>query len=61
MKIHRETFTSYQELETYFVDEILPRKDLSSKVIGKTILYWKRQRSNVVTFPSDPQKLQSSS
>mgnify|MGYP003136164513 CR=1 FL=1 len=44
MKIEQKTFKTYKELEDYFVKNILPKKNLSSKVIGKKILYWKRTR-----------------
>ncbi len=44
MKIEQKTFKTYKELEDYFVKNILPKRNLASKVIGKKILYWKKTR-----------------
>jgi len=37
-------FKSYQKLEKYFLNKILPQKNVSSKVIGKALFVWKKQR-----------------
>ena len=37
-------FKTYQDLEKYFLNKILPQKNVSSKVIGKTLFVWKKQR-----------------
>tara|TARA_Y100001951_G_scaffold100601_1_gene104272 strand:- start:3 stop:230 length:228 start_codon:yes stop_codon:yes gene_type:complete len=37
-------FKTYQDLEKYFLNKILPQKNISSKVIGKTLFVWKKQR-----------------
>jgi len=37
-------FKTYQKLEKFFLNKILPQKNISSKVIGKTLFVWKKQR-----------------
>jgi len=37
-------FASYSNLENYFTNVILPQKNKSSKVIGKTLLVWDKQK-----------------
>lgn len=44
MKLERYTFDTFEELEEYFVEKVLTRKSVSSKVIGKTLLIWERKR-----------------
>jgi hypothetical protein len=44
MKIHAKSFKNFDDLEAFFMKEILPNRNLSSKVIGKKILYWPRIR-----------------
>jgi len=36
-------FATYSNLENYFTKIILPQKNISSKVIGKTLLVWDKQ------------------
>jgi len=43
MQIKKIKFATYSALEEYFTNIILPQKQYSSKVIGKTLLYWKKQ------------------
>ena len=46
MIVKRKQFKSYKQLEKFFVEQILPQRNskqkYQSKVIGKTILYWKK-------------------
>ena len=44
MKIHAKSFKNFDDLEAFFMKQILPNRNLSSKVIGKKILYWPRIR-----------------
>ena len=44
MKLERHTFDTFEELEKYFVEKVLTRKGISSKVIGKTLLIWEKKR-----------------
>lgn len=37
-------FASYSNLENYFTNVILPQKNKSSKVIGKTLLVWDKPK-----------------
>jgi len=37
-------FATYSALEKYFLKIILPQKNKSSKVIGKTLFVWDRKR-----------------
>jgi len=37
-------FASYANLQKYFIKIILPQKNKSSKVIGKTLLVWDKQK-----------------
>ena len=42
-------FASYANLQKYFIKIILPQKNKSSKVIGKTLLVWdKEPKLNIV-------------
>jgi len=43
MQIKKKKFATYAALERYFINKILPHKKYKSKVIGKTLLYWKRK------------------
>ena len=43
MQIKKLKFATYQALENYFTSIILPQKKYSSKVIGKTLLYWEKK------------------
>ena len=43
MQIKKKKFATYAALERYFINKILPQKKYRSKVIGKTLLYWKRK------------------
>jgi hypothetical protein len=43
MQIKKKKFATYAALERYFINKILPQKKYKSKVIGKTLLYWKRK------------------
>jgi len=36
-------FATYSNLEQYFINIILPQKNKSSKVIGKTLLVWDKE------------------
>jgi hypothetical protein len=38
--VEKYTFETFEELEKYFIEEVLTRKGVSSKVIGKTLLIW---------------------
>ena len=38
-------FATYSNLETYFEKIILPQKNKSSKVIGRTLLVWDKETS----------------
>jgi hypothetical protein len=40
----RYEFKTFQDLEKFFVNKILPQKNTSSKVIGKVLLVWKKQK-----------------
>ena len=40
--VERFTFDTFEELEKYYLEEILPF-DNKSKVIGKTLLVWKKE------------------
>ena len=42
MIVQQKTFKSYDKLEQYFINEILPNPNLSSKVIGKKLLFWEK-------------------
>jgi len=42
MNIERHTFDTYEELEEYFITKVIPRANIRSKVIGKTILIWEK-------------------
>ena len=37
-------FATFSNLEKYFVKVILPQKNKSSKVIGKVLLVWDKQK-----------------
>jgi hypothetical protein len=39
-------FATYSNLEKYFTKIILPQKNKSSKVIGKTLLVWDKEIKN---------------
>jgi hypothetical protein len=43
MQIKKIKFATYSALEEYFINIILPQKKYSSKVIGKTLLYWEKK------------------
>jgi hypothetical protein len=36
-------FATYSNLEKYFTEIILPQKNKSSKVIGRTLLVWDKE------------------
>ena len=38
-------FATYSNLEKYFTEIILPQKNKSSKVIGRTLLVWDKETS----------------
>ena len=40
----KKKFTTYSALENYFTSIILPQKNKSSKVIGKTLLVWDKPK-----------------
>ena len=40
--VERFSFDTFEELEKYYLEEILPF-DNKSKVIGKTLLVWKKE------------------
>ena len=40
----RYEFQSFEDLEEYFVAEILGRTDIRSKVIGKVLIWGKEQK-----------------
>jgi hypothetical protein len=40
----RYEFESFEDLEQYFVAEILGRTDIRSKVIGKVLIWGKEQK-----------------
>jgi hypothetical protein len=40
----RYEFKTFQDLEKFFVEKILPQKNIHSKVIGKVLLVWNRKR-----------------
>jgi len=46
MNIERITFNTFVELEEYFINKVIPRKGVRSKVIGKTILIWRKKWTN---------------
>jgi len=39
----RYEFKTFQALEKFFINKILPQKNIHSKVIGKVLLVWKRK------------------
>jgi len=44
-KINRYEFDTFEDLEKYFVKEVVHRKDISSKVIGKVLLVFPRREA----------------
>tara|TARA_Y100000389_G_C17129029_1_gene349281 strand:- start:175 stop:321 length:147 start_codon:yes stop_codon:yes gene_type:complete len=44
MQIKKIKFATYSALEKYFIKIILPQKKYSSKVIGRTLLYWEKTK-----------------
>ena len=61
-------FASYSNLENYFTNIILPQKNKSSKVIGKTLLVWDKKpkeqsmgKNYQVVYLSDLEKLNNKS
>jgi len=44
--LERYEFDTFKELEEYFIDKVLVRQGISSKVIGKTLLVWKKDKKN---------------
>ena len=68
MQIKKLKFATYQALENYFTSIILPQKKYSSKVIGKTLLYWENNKGDAamgktyqVVSISDLEKLNNKS
>jgi len=49
MQIKKIKFATYSALEEYFTSIILPQKKYSSKVIGKTLLYWEKKPKEKMT------------
>ena len=49
----KKKFTTYSALEEYFKSIILPQKKYSSKVIGKSLLYWEKQPKEKMTKSYD--------
>jgi len=43
-KYKRYEFKTFQALEKFFINKILPQKNIHSKVIGKVLLVWNRKR-----------------
>jgi hypothetical protein len=41
----RYEFKTFQDLEKFFTNKILPQKNISSKVIGKVLLVWKKRKA----------------
>ena len=41
----RYEFKTFQALEKFFVNKILPQKNISSKVIGKVLFVWKKRKA----------------
>lgn len=37
-------FKTYQELEKFFLNKVLPQENISSKVIGKKLFVWQKER-----------------
>ena len=46
----KKKFTTYSALEKYFTKKILPQKNKSSKVIGKTLFVWDKKPKNEYCF-----------
>jgi len=44
-KYKRYEFKTFQALEKFFTNKILPQKNISSKVIGKVLLVWNRKKA----------------
>lgn len=68
MQIKKIKFATYSALEEYFINIILPQKKYSSKVIGKTLLYWEKKpkeqlmgKTYQVVYFSDLEKLNNKS
>jgi len=40
----RYEFKTFQGLEKFFIKKILPQKNISTKVIGKVLLVWKKKK-----------------
>jgi len=43
-KVTRHEFTTFQDLEKYFTRKLLLQKNIKSKVIGKVLLVWNKQK-----------------
>jgi len=41
----RYEFKTFQDLEKFFIEKILPQKNTHSKVIGKVLLVWNRKKA----------------
>ena len=64
----KKKFATYSALEKYFTKKILPQKNKSSKVIGKTLLWWDKKpkeqsmgKTYQVVYLSDLEKLNNKS
>ena len=44
-KYKRYEFKTFQALEKFFINKILPQKNISTKVIGKVLLVWKKRKA----------------
>ena len=42
-KYKRYEFKTFQDLEKFFLEMILPQKNIHSKVIGKVLLVWEKE------------------
>ena len=43
-KFTKKQFPTFKKLEKYFETKVLPKKNIRSKVIGKTIYVWKKPK-----------------
>jgi len=43
-KVTRYEFTTFQDLEKYFTRKVLFQKNINSKVIGKVLLVWNKEK-----------------
>ena len=43
-KVTRYEFATFQDLEKYFTRKLLLQKNIKSKVIGKVLLVWNKQK-----------------